>query len=228
MNKHLSSFFLSVVIHVTLLAGIYVAYKTISQSLSQKEHPCQCCSTTIYLSAIQTEKKVVPAQPKQIVKSKPKPKVKVTKQKKKMKREKIAPQKVQQPKRVMQDNNITKPINLTKNTIQQKGCDKKVIAPPVKKQDSKDYLSLHVRHIVTLLKENLYYPRRARKRGIEGVVQVRFTLNKDATISNVKVLQSDFDILANAALKTIKELDGVLPKPDEVLTLTIPIEYSLN
>jgi protein TonB len=81
---------------------------------------------------------------------------------------------------------------------------------------------------VQLLQENLYYPRRARKRGIIGEVLVKFKLSMDAKVYSIEVLSSKSDILSRAAIKTIEDLSGKFPKPNKELTLNVPINYTLT
>ena len=68
----------------------------------------------------------------------------------------------------------------------------------------------------------------ARKRGITGMVSVKFTLCKDGKVNDIEITDSSSDILSRAALKTIEELSGKFPKPGVNITLTLPIEYNLR
>lgn len=95
-------------------------------------------------------------------------------------------------------------------------------------QQEKNYLDQHIQKIVSLLQENLYYPRSARKRGITGEVIVKFTLLKDATAQYIEVTSSNSKILSKAAIKTIKNLSGEFPKPQEKLIIHVPIKYQLR
>ncbi len=90
------------------------------------------------------------------------------------------------------------------------------------------YVNAHISEIMALLRKNLYYPRMARKRGIEGKVLVRFELLQNGEIQNIEVLESERDILARAAMTTIERLDGKFPFPEETLVLNVPIMYQLN
>ncbi len=92
----------------------------------------------------------------------------------------------------------------------------------------KVYIQNNLNKIVLLIKENLYYPRRARKRGIQGTIVVKFFLHKDGSVSHTQVLSSKSDILSRAAMKTINNLSGKFPKPSEELTLSVPINYELE
>jgi protein TonB len=90
------------------------------------------------------------------------------------------------------------------------------------------YLQEHIRQIALLLRENLYYPRIARKRGITGDVTVAFELLTNGEVRNVAVITQAHAILNRAAVMTIERLSGEFPKPDEPLTLQVPINYRLQ
>ena len=105
---------------------------------------------------------------------------------------------------------------------------------PMQSQEEKamaqeqQYMDEHIKKIVRLLSENLYYPRSARKRGIVGEVVVKFSLALDATVSSVEIISSKSEILSRAAIKTIEDLSGDFPKPHEELILHVPIKYKLK
>jgi protein TonB len=92
----------------------------------------------------------------------------------------------------------------------------------------KMYVKENLAEIIELLRENLYYPRRARKRGIEGEVIVSFKLSTTAEVSDVKVISSKNDILSRGAIRTIEDLSFKFPKPSEELDLKVPIFYKLH
>ena len=119
---------------------------------------------------------------------------------------------------------------LLKETID-KTVHKKVI-PNQPKSESKTvqekYLENNLAEIQQLIKENLYYPRRARKKGIEGEVALSFVLMENGEVSSVEIIKCDYDILGRAAKRTIEELSGDFPQPKEELTITLPIVYSLH
>lgn len=98
----------------------------------------------------------------------------------------------------------------------------------VKNTPHEEYMEINMQEIAQLLEENLYYPVSARKRNITGLVKVNFTLGVDAKVDNIKVVESNSDILSRAAIKTIEELSTKFPKPHKEITLSVPINYSLN
>lgn len=104
-----------------------------------------------------------------------------------------------------------------------------IATPAVEEISLEDaYVNAHISEIMALLRKNLYYPRMARKRGIQGKVLVRFELLQNGDIQHIEVLESERDILARAAVTTIERLDGKFPLPEERLVLNVPIMYELN
>ena len=102
-------------------------------------------------------------------------------------------------------------------------------APPAENITPEDaYVKAHITEIMALLRKNLYYPRMARKRGIEGKVMVRFELLENGDIQNITIVEARRDILARAAVTTIERLEGKFPLPSETLVLHVPIMYQLN
>jgi protein TonB len=109
-------------------------------------------------------------------------------------------------------------IEIQKPTVEQK----------IAQNIQNEYDEINKQKIAELIKENLYYPINARKRNITGMVKVSFTLGVDAKVCNIKIVESDSDILSRAATKTIEDLSTKFPKPPKELTLSIPINYNLN
>jgi len=90
------------------------------------------------------------------------------------------------------------------------------------------YIEAHLAEIMALLRENLYYPRMARKRHIEGKVTVRFELLENGAIENITVIEAEREILARSAVTTIERLEGKFPLPSQRLVLNVPIMYKLH
>jgi len=78
-----------------------------------------------------------------------------------------------------------------------------------------------------------YYPRIARARGFEGAPIVSFTLDKDGSLTSIKLIKdSKYEILNNAALETIRRGTPYppIPKPLEKssISFNLPISYKLE
>lgn len=75
------------------------------------------------------------------------------------------------------------------------------------------------------IQNHLRYPTAARRRGMEGEIGVRFTLNNDGTIGSISV-QSGESIFHNAAKAAIASASGIdVPKN---LTASLPMEIDLT
>jgi protein TonB len=105
----------------------------------------------------------------------------------------------------------------------------KVEAPVTPESTPEDiYIKAHISEIMALLRKNLYYPRMARKRHMEGKVVVRFELMKDGSIKNIVIVEAERELLGRAAVTTIERLEGKFPTSSEVLLLNVPIMYKLK
>lgn len=88
------------------------------------------------------------------------------------------------------------------------------------------YLGKLLAHI----EEQKYYPRAARRRGLQGVIQVSFVLHEDGSISGLHV-ENGHDVLQKAAEDAVK---AALPLPRPTrdvqcpLTVSYGMEFKLN
>jgi len=243
-NRHAPSFLFSLLVHIIAIFIFYSTYQSIHYILNKKEQEqekiCICLSTcAANPKPIIQQKKIIKAVKK--IEKKPKPKIK------KIVPKKALPKKIMPPirkviikkkvkKKIVPEPTksvvINKQISETQKEITTEQKSKPIQVVPVKtlstKQVNKEkYINNNLDKISSLLKENLYYPRRARKRGITGEVVVSFKINIQGSVREVKTISSSSEILSRAALKTIKDLSGKFPKPSEDLTLQLPISYSL-
>ena len=80
--------------------------------------------------------------------------------------------------------------------------------------------------------ENMKYPEQAMKEGIQGQVTVRFIVEKDGSISNVRPIHSVHTLLDKEAVRVVKSMPKWSPgkqngKPVRV-QLIVPIMFKLN
>jgi protein TonB len=232
-----------------LIAALFFSYKTFYKSKDCKnEKEKRVCVHLQCLSSLPKIKKVEQKEMSQIkpIPLTPKPSKKI---KKKPTPKKRVVKKVIVKKKIVVQKKVKAPVVETAPEPVKKAVEKKVLIEPnlhkeVKKEipsqrvkePAKEksisqenlYINKNLKMIVTLLQENLYYPRRARKRGIEGKVVVRFKLSKDAVVSAVEIISSNNDILSRGAIRTIENLSQEFPKPNEPLTISVPISYRLR
>ncbi|MGE4397127.1 MAG: TonB family protein [Sulfurimonas sp.] len=254
MIRHSSSFFISIVIHLILLFIAFFAWSSYSKTKEEHKEESLCiqlCKVNYEKEAVSVKKPIEPKvekkkeeapKPKQKPeeKSEPKPnppKKEIVVEKALPKAEEIQKSEaVEEPKVVekvvkAEEKKATEVVDSTPKKAEAE--PKKEMAEPKSQQSreadaTKEYLKINTQKISELIRENLYYPMAARKRGITGRVSVKFTLCADGKVKNIKITDSSSDILSRAALKTIEELSGKFPKPGVNITLTLPIDYSLN
>ncbi len=82
------------------------------------------------------------------------------------------------------------------------------------------------------IRSNLSYPRQAKEAGIEGTVFVNFVVNKDGSISRVKVRKGVNKALNQEAIRVVKSMPNWNPgrqrgKPVRA-TFLLPIRFSLG
>lgn len=57
---------------------------------------------------------------------------------------------------------------------------------------------------------------------------MKFELSTEAKVNSIEIVTSENDILSRAAIKTLEDLSGKFPKPNEALVLEVPINYNLK
>jgi protein TonB len=84
--------------------------------------------------------------------------------------------------------------------------------------------------VLAALAREKRYPLLARQRGVEGIVEIAFTIHPDGRVSEPEVISSSRQpVLDQAALSMVKRL-GSLPPPPEPTPLRFParIQYRLD
>lgn len=90
--------------------------------------------------------------------------------------------------------------------------------------------------LLDYIKKNLRYPTEAKKKGIQGRVIVRFCIETDGSISDVKVVKPVDSLLNNEAVRIVKSMPrwkpgGLMSKGKTELKrikYTIPINFKLD
>jgi protein TonB len=84
-----------------------------------------------------------------------------------------------------------------------------------------------------IIEEEKYYPRRARRSGHQGSVQLRFVLLQDGTIQDIQLLTtSGSSLLDDAAIDTLKKIKSFPPIPAALaqadMIVDLPLTYRLR
>ncbi|MCD4668744.1 MAG: energy transducer TonB [Sulfurimonas sp.] len=119
---------------------------------------------------------------------------------------------------------------VVKRVVEKKVTPKPVVSKPIVPTFDAKMKTSFIAGLYEALSEKKYYPKMAKRRKLEGVVTVSFTLCKDGTIKNIFLNKScGHKILDKAALKVVKSIDIYKAIPDAVsltaLNLNIPIKY---
>lgn len=252
MIRHSSSFFISLVFHILLALALFYAYKTISKvekkaQSSEKRVKIALCNIQKNQPAPKQEvsskpniKKVVPLVKKQVLKKKKiiEKKIKVTPKKTKIQKplpkpiKKIKAKKTEVKKEQIKEVLTTK-VQKAPLPIPTKE-EAPVITTPIETKHEKsvrlenDYINKNIQKITQLLRDNLYYPRSARKRGITGKIIVKFKLSTSGKAHSIEVIESKSEVLSRAAIRTIENIEEEFPVPPEELVLHVPINYTLR
>lgn len=239
MIRHSNSLFISLFIHSLLLILVIFASKSYIEVKEEEQ------KIAIKISTIKFEEKTKETVPlteefctpkeQKIIQEKPKKLKEVKKEQKavekKIKEEIQKEEKIEnivevKNEEIVQNKTITqlKQVDNTPKQIQ-KIAPAEVVKQPTAQEE---YSEINKQKILELLRDNLYYPMSARKRNITGVVKISFTLDTNAKVYDIHVVESPSDILSRAAIQTIEDLSGKFPKPKKEITLSIPINYNLH
>ena len=241
-NRKLRSFLYSLFLHGTialLVVALFVTTKNEEKVPKEKyckvmlTQVCECLPEKAAVKPPVVQKKPQPKK-KVVKKKKPKP---IVKKKIPVKKAPVVEEKVIEEPEVVEEIQVVeveeeaKELIVTPNApvVLSPAAKEAIEAPPAKNITPEDaYVKAHIAEIMSLLRKNLYYPRMARKRGIEGKVIVRFELLETGEIKNITIIEAGRDILAGAAVTTIERLEGKFPLPSEPLLLHVPIMYQLK
>ncbi len=177
----------------------------------------------------QPAQKPAPKVPKRVEKQKP------VKQKAPIRRKKPVPVKKSTPPKT-----VSKPV--------QTPVKKAVSAPATKKTPAKSakprpaapspqaprkLKNAYLAELLQAIESRKFYPKIAKRRGMEGVVKVRFVLQKDGRIEKIAVAEgSGYGVLDRAALKTVASIGAFKPIPEalkkERWEIVVPIRYQIE
>lgn len=78
---------------------------------------------------------------------------------------------------------------------------------------------------------SINYPEKARKRGIEGQIQLQFTVRTDGSVANIKVAESLHPLCDSAAVKGLRSVEFVPAKVDGdpiPIRMRLPVRFKLT
>lgn len=75
--------------------------------------------------------------------------------------------------------------------------------------------------------ENIKYPQSAKDNGIEGIVNVSFTVMTDGSIGSIKIVNMIDPDLEQEAIRLVKSMPKWTPA-EKPTTVTLPIKFTLD
>jgi protein TonB len=86
--------------------------------------------------------------------------------------------------------------------------------------------------LVRYLGKKIYYPQKEKKDGIEGTVYIQFVIDKDGSVTNVRVLKGVSEGLDEEAARIVQSLPkwspGFLDGDPVKVSFVLPIKFRLN
>ena len=218
----------SLVVHFLLLCT-YLFY-----FYEQKKVPHEPLFIPLNLLAYQAP---IPLQPKveakEVVESKPEPKPEPKKI------EKVLP--IKKPIEKPMQKRVEKPVEEVIKPTEKENIEEVITTPSSIKEDKvdkqkmiveqeKEFVQTNFSIIRDMALANLIYPNTARRMGWNGIVEVRLVIDTDGKLLEARVVKSSGrELLDTTALESVLSLkDKVLPKPQSVSTLILPIAFSLK
>ncbi|WP_324170695.1 energy transducer TonB [Sulfurimonas sp.] len=223
MNRYISSFIISSIFYLTIITGL-IYFVSIDDSckadvnIKATKRVCFSIVTQPETSKPKIEKKTKPKKkPKSKPKSKPKPK---PKPKPKMLpvsvKEELIPELIPEPivegTEVVEEETkeVVEPITEAQNKINHEVVQAK--------QD------LFISHLIHKINSNKSYPNMARRRGIEGLVNVKFKILSDGNVEDIKIV-SGRSIFKKSTIEAISRSFPVIVKDS---LFDFPREFKIN
>ena len=238
------AFFLSLLIYTVLFTVfIYASVTKQEQKALIKEERisfkvCQCAP----MEQKEVEKKPVEKIEKVVEKVKEKPVQKVQKVEKKIEKKKIEKKtlkkkilkKIEKPKEIVKETiksevEEKKPLEEIKEKLKEREVEKpievaKSFAASTEPSVSKELLD----SISKALQENIYYPKSARRMGIQGTVHLLFKLEPSGDLTNIDIRGDVPSILERAAKKTLNKAKKDFDKVKKAVTIRVPLKFILE
>ena len=221
MHRYLSSFIISAIAYIAIIATMFYIFSENDYSTKkvQKNNP-KCVQFSIIAPAKVQEvknikekkKKPKPKPKKKVKKPPPKPKIKPI-----VKPEPIVQEPVLEPEPITEEP-IIEDIEEEIEEVQEQEVVQTETISNVQQQINQDIREAKQRkfieHLIKRINSNKSYPNMARRRGIEGVVDVKFKILPNGNVKDIKII-SGRSIFKKATIQAIErsfpiEVDSTL------------------
>lgn len=94
--------------------------------------------------------------------------------------------------------------------------------------ENDEYLKLNKAKLKEVVAKYQIYPMAAQKNGCEGLCLVSFRLYPNGHIDELKIVKSSgYASLDRSSIRAIEDAAPELPRPNKIVTVTVPLEYKL-
>ncbi|QFR49465.1 TonB family protein [Sulfurimonas lithotrophica] len=226
MNRYFSSFVISLFVYVSLFAGAVVFFNkndTFSDKEIKKPNVVTVCMVAPQPKLIKEPIKKKIVKKKKVVKKKKPIKKKIIKKElpkpsQSLKKEEIIKEKIVKEEVVKEQVAMEQPE--IKKTQQVVAKEKPYINP----DEIKAKQNLFFTELRNKINKNKSYPRRARRRGIEGNVEVKFFLQSDGSVKSIEFV-SGKNIFKKSVIEAI---ENSFPVEVDKTLFSFPKEFKIS
>jgi len=227
------AFLLSIFIYVILLLLVgYSSMKNESKSSykSEKLILLELCKKKPLKKVVKIEKTVVTSKPKvikKVVMLRDK-KVKIEEFKKEIIKEEVVEKEIEaneELKEIEKENEIIKE-EITDETLEEDVFEKQIEQVQIVQNDSvgEDL----IRSIEKALRKHIYYPKAARRMGLEAEVELKFKFLPNRDVVEIIISGDAPSILLKAAKKTLMRASRDFEKVEKAVTIQVPLKFILE
>jgi protein TonB len=199
MKRYFHSFIISSIFYISVIVGVvyFINIEEFSKADADTNVNKKVCFSVI--TQKETPKPKIEKKPEPKKKSKPKPK----------------PKPLPEP---VKEEPIAKPEPITEETIEE-DIEIQEVAKPVKTETKNEInpevvqakQDQFISNLIHKINTNKFYPTRARRRGLEGLVTVKFKVLSDGNVKDIKIL-SGRNIFKKSAKEAISKSFPVIVK----------------
>jgi len=223
MNRYTQSFTLTFILYIIIFGSILYSFEEKTQLNSSQKKSEQIVKFTIIQEPIPIEKKkevviVKKTEVKEIVekkitkKIKPKTieKKKDTIVKKKERKKVIQPKKIIVKQQIKQNKSLQKDTKIHQDTL-------------IKRKENQNRYYSKIKETIN---KNKLYPKMAIKRGIEGIVKIKFMISKDGELLSFNIIEGK-RVFKKSISKAVKNSFPLTP-PKGILTSNTSLSLMIN
>jgi len=230
MKRYILALIISLILNLSVFAAMIILL--VEEGIQQSKESKIISLSTIHIQKVITKKKEYIAQkkPKKILekevqkKQSAQKKVKTVVKKTTKKVNKIEKKVYKEVEQKSIQNSIALPVK--ELIIKKESIKKEHIVKEFKESAQAKYIRINFYEIQQAIHKEMYYPKLAKRRNIEGTVNVTFILNENGEILNLTTSLAH-DVLVKSAKRIVLSAAKNFPRPNHAILIQVPIIYRL-